>query len=143
MILTVQDAVGINTSVVIAPAFVPAEPTTNWLFAVAVAKYPNITDPVKFPENVVEPNAEFLEPVELSFIALSPTAVLLLPVVLATKDPCPKLELLLPAVLLSNDDSPTLTFAKPVVLENKDLLPIAVLNDTVLFFNDSDPTDVL
>ena len=46
---TLQVVSDTTTSVVIAPALYVAEPTTNWLDAVAVASRPKIVQPEKLP----------------------------------------------------------------------------------------------
>ena len=80
--ITLQDLSDTSVSVATAPALVAAVPTTNWLFPVAAAPEPKITEPEKFPLLVLIPNAVLFAPVVLADKAFTPTAVLKLPVVL-------------------------------------------------------------
>jgi hypothetical protein len=98
LIRTDQVASEVTASVVTAPALVPDEPNTAWLFPVASASRPKSNEPSKLPE---------LQP--------SPIAVLELPVVCEIKQLAPMAVLALPDVLAANALKPTAVLFTPVL----------------------------
>jgi hypothetical protein len=85
LIRTDQVASEVTASVVTAPALVPAEPNTAWLFPVAVASRPKINEPLKLPDDVPRPIEVLLSPVVFALRHCNPMAVLLEPVVFNTE----------------------------------------------------------